>query len=45
MLTPDEPGGDYAMDLGGARLLVAEADADDAGMIMRHLARSEDEQP
>jgi uncharacterized protein YbjT (DUF2867 family) len=38
VLAPDESGG-YAMDLsGGARLLVAEADADDAVVILRHHA-------
>ena len=40
VLAPDEAAGAYAIDLsGGARVLVADADAHDAAVILRHHAK------
>jgi Putative prokaryotic signal transducing protein len=45
VLAPDEAAGAYPIDLsGGARVLVADADADDATLILRDHAPSEEEQ-
>jgi hypothetical protein len=44
VLAPDEAAGAYPIDLsGGARVLVADADADDAAVILRHHTPSEEE--
>ena len=44
MLAPDEAAGAYAIDRsGGARVLVADADADDAAVILRHYGSSGEE--
>jgi hypothetical protein len=44
VLAPDEAAGAYAIDRsGGARVLVADADAYDAALILRHHAPSEAE--
>jgi hypothetical protein len=44
VLVPDRASGDYPIDLaGGARLLVADADAHDAAEILRHHEQAEDD--
>ena len=44
VLAPDEAAGAYALDpSGGARVLVADADAHDAAVILRHHAPSDED--
>jgi hypothetical protein len=44
VLAPDEAAGAYAIDpSGGARVLVADADAHDAAVILRHHAPTEED--
>ena len=44
VLAPTEAAGAYPIDLsGGAHVLVADADADDAAVILRHYESSEEE--
>lgn len=45
VLVPDEPGGDYIVESDGARLLVTEADAVDAALVLGRLARTDEEPP
>ena len=45
VLAPDEAAGAYSIDLsGGARVLVADADAYDAAVLLRQQASSEEDQ-
>ena len=42
VLAPDEPGGNYVLESGGARLFVSEADSVDAALVLSSLAPTDE---